>query len=114
MTESVAGVSDAGRPLRGWLQKTKINWPRGPNLENAVMAKTKTKDRDTDRSARPDRPKPKNDAYVIMLLITFFAIVISCVLLYLDADEYGSKSPAKEVAPTLPELGKGAAGENKL
>lgn len=73
------------------------------------MAKTKTKERDTDR---PDRPKPKNDAYVIMLLITFFAIVISCVLLYLDANEYGGKSPAKEVAPTLPELGKGA-GDGK-
>ncbi len=81
------------------------------------MAKTKTKERDADRSERserPDRPKPKNDAYVIMLLITFFAILIGCVLLYLDADEYGNKSPAKEVAPTLPELGKGGPGENKL
>jgi hypothetical protein len=58
---------------------------------------------------RSDRPKPQTDAYVIMLLITFFAILVSCVLLYLDHSEYGSKSPAKEVAPTLPELGKGEA-----
>ena len=78
------------------------------------MAKTKTKERDSERSDRPDRPKPKTDAYVIMLLITFFAILVSCVLLYLDANEYGGKSPAKEVAPTLPELGKGAAGDSKL
>jgi hypothetical protein len=75
------------------------------------MAKSKSKEKERakerEREDRPDRPKPTTDAYVIMLLITFFAIVAGCVLLYLDNEEYGSKSPPKEVAPTLPELGKG-------
>jgi hypothetical protein len=79
------------------------------------MAKSKSKEkerakereRERERDDRPDRPKPRTDAYVMMLLITFFAIVAGCVLLYLDNEEYGSKSPPKEVAPTLPDLGKG-------
>ena len=68
------------------------------------MAKVKDREKTADR---PDRPKPRTDAYVIMLLITFFAILVSCVLLYLDHSEYGGKAPPKEVPPTLPELGKG-------
>jgi hypothetical protein len=70
--------------------------------------KEREKDRDADKPARPDRPKPRNDAYVMMLVITFFAIVAGCVLLYLDNEEYGSKQPTKEAAPVLPDLGKGA------
>ena len=78
------------------------------------MAKTKYKEREKDRADRPERPKAKNDAYVIMLLITFFAILAGCVMLYLDNDQYGSKSPPKEVVPPLGELGgKGPAPEGK-
>jgi hypothetical protein len=64
------------------------------------MAKTKEKEKD-----RPDRPKARNDAYVMMLFITLVAIAVGCVLMYLDHDQYGGKSPPKEVAPTLPNLG---------
>ena len=93
------------------------------------MARTKTKakerDRDADRedreereereerASRRDRPKPKNDVYVVMLLITFFAILVGCVMLYLDTNEYGGKSPPKEVIPALTDLGGGKAGETK-
>jgi hypothetical protein len=87
------------------------------------MAKTKTKakDRDADRedreereerserADRPARPKPKNDVYVVMLLITFFAILVGCVMLYLDTDQYSGKSPQKEVIPALTDLGGGTA-----
>jgi hypothetical protein len=71
------------------------------------MAKTRTKERDEDRAERPQRPKPQNDAYVVMLLITFFAILIGIVMLYLDNKEYGGKSPPKEVIPALTDLGGG-------
>jgi hypothetical protein len=79
------------------------------------MAKEKkSRDRDEERSRdRSDRPTPKNDAYVIMLLITFFAILAGCVLLYLDADQYAGKSPPKEVLPALTDLGKGGAADGK-
>jgi hypothetical protein len=70
------------------------------------MAKTKTRDAD-----RTDRPTPRNDAYVVMIVITFFAILVGTVLLYLDNQEYGGKSPPKEVIPALTDLGKGAEGK---
>jgi hypothetical protein len=49
--------------------------------------------------------KPQNDAYTMMLFITFLAIAIGCTLLYLDYEEYGKQAPPKEAAPTLPKLG---------
>ena len=74
--------------------------------------KPREKERDRDR---PDRPRAKNDAYVMMLVITFFAIVGGCVLLYLDNERYGGKSPPKEVIPALTDLGGGGkAPEQKL
>jgi hypothetical protein len=76
------------------------------------MAKTKTRARDeerVERADRPERPRAKNDAYVVMLLITFFAILVGIVMLYLDNDKYGSKSPPKEVIPALTDLGGGKA-----
>jgi hypothetical protein len=66
------------------------------------MAKTKTKEKE-----KPERPRARNDAYVMMLFITFIAIAVGSVLMYLDHEEYGGKSPPKEVAPTLPKLGDG-------
>jgi hypothetical protein len=79
------------------------------------MAKTKykEKEREKDRPDRPDRPKPRNDAYVMMLVITFFAILAGCVMLYLDNDQYGRQSPPKEVIPALTDLGGGKAAEPK-
>ena len=70
------------------------------------MAKYKDKERDKDR---PERPKAKNDAYVMMLVVTFFAIVTGIAMLYLDSKEYGGKSPPKEVVPALTDLGGGKA-----
>ena len=87
-----------------------------------ARTKSKTKERDADRedredreerSARPVRPKAQNDVYVVMLLITFFAILVGCVMLYLDNDQYGGKSPPKEVIPALTDLGGGKAAEPK-
>ena len=87
-----------------------------------ARTKSKTKERDADRedredreerSSRPVRPKAQNDVYVVMLLITFFAILVGCVMLYLDNDQYGGKSPPKEVIPALTDLGGGKAAEPK-
>ncbi len=68
------------------------------------MAKSKTREKE---KARPDRPRARNDAYVMMLFITLVALLAGSVLMYLDHDEYGGKSPPKEAAPTLPVLGGG-------
>lgn len=61
------------------------------------MAKTKTKDKDAEK--KPTGPRARNDAYVMMLVITFLAIVTGSVLMYLDNQEYGSKPP-----PTAPQV----------
>jgi hypothetical protein len=88
-----------------------------------MARKSKTKDKEkerekerperSERSERPDRPKPRNDAYVTMLVITFFAIVTGCVLLYRDNEQYGSKQPPKEVIPALADLGGGKPTDTK-
>jgi len=77
------------------------------------MAKTKYKERDEERTERPTRPRPANDAYVMMLVITFFAILVGCVMLYKDYEQYGAKAPPKEVIPALNDLGSGKAPEAK-
>jgi hypothetical protein len=70
------------------------------------MAKSKAKEKEKERDRdRAEGPKPKMDAYVMMLVITFLAIVTGCVLLYLDFQEYGSKTPPKEGVPTPAKLG---------
>lgn len=59
------------------------------------MAKYKDRERERDRGGRATATKPqaRNDAYTMMLFVTFAALVAGCVLLYLDFDEYG-KGPA--------------------
>jgi hypothetical protein len=64
------------------------------------MAKKSAK-REAEKKAKPRR----EPVYTVMTFITFVAMVIGCVLLYLDSDEYGGKSPPKESVPTLPKLG---------
>jgi len=76
------------------------------------MAKTKYKEKEREKD-RPERPKARSDAYVAMLVITFFAIVAGCLLLYLDNQQYEGKSPPKEVIPALTDLGGGKASEGK-
>jgi hypothetical protein len=59
------------------------------------MAKSKYKEKE-----KPVGPKARNDAYVMMLFITFLAIVAGCVLMYLDNQDYGGKAAPKEPVPT--------------
>ena len=67
------------------------------------MAKTKTKDKETEKAKdKPTVPKARSDAYVMMLFITFVAIVAGTVLMYLDHDEYGGKKPPE--APKITDL----------
>ena len=76
------------------------------------MAKAATK----DKKVKPEAPRPRSDAYVMMLLITFVAITTGSVLMYLDFAGtkeigigedigYGNRVPPKEPVPTLPKLG---------
>ena len=52
---------------------------------------------------------PGEPVYTVMVFVTFVALVLGCVLLYLDFDEYGSKTAPGEKVPTLTKLGDGAA-----
>jgi hypothetical protein len=65
------------------------------------MPKTKEK----KKSSASNAPKPKSDAYTMMLFITLLAIAIGCTLLYLDFEEYGKQAAPKENPPALPKLG---------
>ena len=67
------------------------------------MAKAKYKER--DEKARGPAPIARDGAYVMMLFITFVALVAGTVLLYLDNEEYGKTSPPKEPAPAIQKLG---------
>jgi hypothetical protein len=70
------------------------------------MAKKKSRE-DREEQDEKDLRKPvaRDGAYVMMLFITFVAIVAGTVFLYLDNDEYGGKSPPKEPAPVILKLG---------
>jgi len=58
------------------------------------------------KKAAEAKPKRRGEpVYSAMAFVTFVAIALGCVLLYLDFDEYGQKSPPKEAPPTLPKLG---------
>lgn len=65
------------------------------------MAK-KDKKKEPTRAAPPRRTEP---VYTVMTFVTFVAIATGCVLLYLDYDGYGMKSPEKETVPALQRLG---------
>ena len=74
----------------------------------------------TTTGSRPTRQvtaKPRNDVYTGLLLISFSALVISSILLYLDYSQYGdSKAPKPPTAAAgsgqmMPGMG-GVPGEN--
>ena len=81
------------------------------------MAKTKTKEADRPRSRERDAgPRARNDAYVMMLVITFVSILMGCVLMYLDFagtkemglgedPGYGNRTPPKETITPIQPLG---------
>jgi len=55
---------------------------------------------------------PKNDAYTVLLTISLGALILGCVLLFMDWSEYsgtGGKKPPTVAAPSL-QLGEPAAG----
>jgi hypothetical protein len=79
------------------------------------MAKSKAKEK-----SKPDGPRPRNDAYVMMLVITFVSILAGCIFLHFDYagtkdlglgedPGYGSRVPTKETIPTIPSLGEAGA-----
>lgn len=76
------------------------------------MAKTKEKPKPAKatkptKPTRPEPPRARNDAYVMMLFITLVAIIGGTVMMYLDTEEYGSKTPPdpfKELK-VVPKLG---------
>lgn len=60
----------------------------------------------TSKSESEKKAKGRGEpVYTVMVVITFFAMVVGCLLLYLDYEEYGKQSPPKENVPTLPKLG---------
>ncbi len=79
------------------------------DYEGAPAAEVEDGAEETVPSLRRPQVKPRNDAYVLMLAITFLALVTGCVLMYLDAAQYEGKNPPQAAIPALPELGKAAA-----
>jgi hypothetical protein len=49
--------------------------------------------------AQQPKAKPSNDAYTGMLGIALFALLVGCVVLYMDYSQYGSTPPPK--SPTV-------------
>ncbi len=47
----------------------------------------------TTAKKRYSPPKARNDAYTGLLAISLLALIISCVLLYLDYAQYGTQKP---------------------
>jgi hypothetical protein len=55
---------------------------------------------------------PKNDAYTVLLTISLGALILGCLLLFMDWSEYsgtGGKKPPTVAAPSL-QLGEPAVG----
>ena len=57
------------------------------------------------RARRADEPKVKSDAYTGLLVISLCAMILGCVLLYLDWSQYPESKP-----PALPTLSLPKAG----
>ena len=51
---------------------------------------------------------PKNDAYTVLLTISLGALVIGCVLLFMDWSEYSGTTGKKPPIPAQPSLQVGA------
>lgn len=69
------------------------------------MAKQKERGGRAARPTRPAGPVARNDAYTLMLFVTFVAIVAACVLLYIDFDEYGQQKAPTTNPPAIQKLG---------
>jgi hypothetical protein len=45
------------------------------------------------KADKPQKPKPRNDAYTGMLVLSLIVLVVGCVLLYLDYNQYPTSKP---------------------
>jgi hypothetical protein len=62
------------------------------------MAATRTRGRgDYDVAS----PPPPSDAYTGLLAISLAAMIIGCLLLFLDWNQYGNKKPQQPPAPSM-------------
>jgi hypothetical protein len=67
------------------------------------------------RARGPVVAKPQNDIYTGLLVIAFVAMLVSCVLLFLDFNQYGETAPKvtvpKGAAPPadVPQIGGGGS-----
>lgn len=72
------------------------------------------------------QPKPQNDAYTGILFISLLALLGACVMLYLDYEQYGARTPPKggqletpkaidkgSISPTIPNVPSGVAEPKK-
>jgi hypothetical protein len=57
-----------------------------------------------DEEAAPAPPRPRENAYTGLLVITFLSLAVACGLLYSDFSEL-SASPVQPPSVTLPSLG---------
>src|SRR5437762_6790654 len=57
--------------------------------------------RSRSRPARDTGMRPRNDAYTGLLFISFLALAVSSILLFLDYNQYGGKTPPKLNIPSL-------------
>ena len=55
-------------------------------------------------------PKPKSDAYTGMLLISFLAMLVGCVLLFLMLQQFPDGKPPLPAPPPVAPSGSGGAG----
>ncbi len=59
--------------------------------------------------------RPTNDAYTGMLGISLFALLLGCVLLYLDYSQYpDAKGPAIPKSPPVASPGEGGPGDGPV
>ncbi|MFN4261216.1 MAG: hypothetical protein ACK4RK_18160 [Gemmataceae bacterium] len=54
------------------------------------------------------KPKPRNDAYIGILLLSLIAMLTGCLLLYLDFSQYGELKPPNVSSLTTPPAPKAA------
>jgi hypothetical protein len=53
------------------------------------------------------KPKPKNDAYTVLLGISLMAMIAACALLFYDLQRYPSVQPPASAAPSVAPAGGG-------
>ena len=67
----------------------------------------------TTRARVQPAAKPRNDAYTGLLFISFLALVISSILLFLDYEQYRTTNPPKpnlaQPGASVPFIGDGGA-----